>query len=399
MELIHHPRRVHFDDEGYDSPFMANRAASMPGLDGELARTLERQMMMASNGMDMTRQFGLPGIQSILPIPVQGMHVSQMDQFGNITPMGQAMGNGVPLPGMGGNQMMPGHMQMNMQGGLMGPMGLGAQHGQMHGQMNRSMHGGMGVPMGPGGLHGQLPGPANGIPMNGQFQPPMPGNMMPGVPNMGSIPQQMPMPSMSPHGAQGMQPPGMMQRGFGQEPLGPHVNQMQNGPGFQPQPPMHSPNFPAPRPVNPPLPNQMHNMPPMQNGHYPQQPQVPLVPGDYPPRHQPPLQQHQQPHHQPPFPGPPVNPPLPLPRAPPPMGVGHHGGHSGDPYGGHNMGAQQPFGQWGGGQYGDQKIKDIKPLKGGKGGPFGKLDLESYLEGSYMPLVLVIILAFLIKIR
>jgi len=63
------------------------------------------------------------------------------------------------------------------------------------------------------------------------------------------------------------------------------------------------------------------------------------------------------------------------------------------------MGVQQPFGQWGGGQYGDQKIKDIKPLKGGKGGPLGKIDLESYLEGSYLPLFLVIILAFVLKIR
>src|SRR5579859_5807823 len=243
MELIPHPHRARFGEEDYDGPFMANRAASMPGLDGELARTLGRQMMMAQHGMDVAGQLGLPGIHSILPIPVQGMHVSQMDQFGNITPLGKALGNGMPLPGMGGNQMMPGHMQMNMQGGLMGPMGHGAQHGQLHGQMNGNMHGGMVGPMGPGGLHGQLPGPPNGMPMNGQFHTPMPGNMMSGMPNMGSIPQPMPMPSMGPHGGPGMPPAGMMQRNFGQEQMGPHMNQMQHGHGFQQQPPMHNPNF------------------------------------------------------------------------------------------------------------------------------------------------------------
>jgi hypothetical protein len=397
MELIHHPRRVHFDDADYDDPFTANRAASMPGLDGELARTIGRQMMMNPNGTYMPGQFGLPGVQSILPIPVQGMHMSQMDRFGNITPMGQVMGNRLPLPPMGENQMMPGQMQMNMQGNLMGPMGPGGQYGQMHGQMNRNPHGGMIDHMGQGGLHGQFQGP-NGLPMHGQFQPQM-GNMMPGMPHMGSIQPPMPLPNMGPHGAPGMQPQGMMQRGYGQEPPGPHMNQMQNGPGFQQPPSMHNPNFQ----VNPPLPNQMHNMAPtMQNGHYPQQPQVPLVPGSYPPRqqppHPPPQQPPQQPHYQPHPPqysGPPVNQPLP----PPPMGGGQHGGQHGGPYGGHNMGAQQPLGQ-----FGDPKIKDIKPINGvkgpvGKGGGLGKLDFESYLEGSYLPLIFVIILAFVLKIR
>src|SRR5438045_8063592 len=110
--------------------------------------------------------------------------------------------------------------------------------------MHRNMHGGMVGPMGPGGLPGQLPGPTNGMPMNGQFQTLMPGNMMPGMPNMGSIPQPMHMPSIGPHGGTGVPPPGMMQRNFEQEQMGPHMNKMQNGHGFQQQPPMHNQNFP-----------------------------------------------------------------------------------------------------------------------------------------------------------
>lgn len=65
------------------------------------------------------------------------------------------------------------------------------------------------------------------------------------------------------------------------------------------------------------------------------------------------------------------------------------------PYGApHNMGGQRPTG---GGQYGD--VKDIKAVKGGKGGKLDKFDLEQYLEGSYIPLFIVIILAFVLKIR
>jgi hypothetical protein len=78
---------------------------------------------------------------------------------------------------------------------------------------------------------------------------------------------------------------------------------------------------------------------------------------------------------------------------------GHPGEQMGAPFMPHNMGGQRPMAPYGGGKFGEGAIKDVKAMKGGKGGKLDKFDLEQFLEGSYVPLFIVIILAFVLKIR